>query len=251
MKFPQALIAGRLVRRYKRFLADIELDSGEIITAHTANSGSMLGLTEPGNPVFLSYHDKPGRKLKYSWEIVEVDGVKVGINTHLPNRLVEEAIGSGVLQELQGYRTLAREKKYGQNSRIDLLLSDPARPECYVEVKNVTLVEGSAALFPDAVTARGQKHLLELTQMVAEGHRAVMCFVLQRSDGQWFAPADAIDPEYGRLLRQAMQAGVEALVYRAKVSPSEICLTEPVAMQVGALDENDLFANGTDHRRRK
>jgi len=233
MKFKTPLLEGRLVRRYKRFLADIEIPGGEVITAHTANSGSMKGLTEAGNRVFVSHHDDPKRKLKYTWEIVEVKGTAVGINTHLPNALVAEAIDGGVIAELQGYGTMERERKYGKNSRIDLLLKGEGRPDCFVEVKNVTLVEGAAALFPDAVTERGQKHLKELMDMVAQGHRAVMCFVLQRADGEHVGPADAIDPEYGRLLREAASCGVEILAYRARVTTREIRLVKAVPCRIG------------------
>lgn len=232
MKFSQDLIEGRLLKRYKRFLADIELAGGEVVTAHTANSGSMKGLTQEGNRVWLSRSNNPKRKLPYTWEIVEVDGIAVGINTHLPNHLVEEAIRGGVLKELQGYDCVEREKKYGENSRIDILLREGKAPDCYVEVKNVTLVEGREALFPDAVTGRGQKHLKELMGMVQKGKRAVLCFVLQRSDGQSVGPADHIDPEYGRLLRESQQAGVEILAYRARVSPQEIALDHAVPISL-------------------
>lgn len=231
MKFHQKLHSGTLLKRYKRFLADVRLEDGSVITAHTANSGSMKGLTEPGNPVFLSYHDSPTRKLKYSWEIVQVGKVKVGINTHLPNTLVQEGIEQGVVKELQGYGRIQREKKYGKNSRIDLLLSDEKNKYCYVEVKNVTLVEKKVAFFPDAVTLRGQKHLEELESMVAQGHRAVLLFVLQRSDGEFIAPADHIDPAYGRILRKVSRKGVEILGYRAAVSPKEIKLIETVPVR--------------------
>lgn len=232
MNFKEPLISGVLLRRYKRFLADIRLADGQEITAHTANSGSMKGLIKAGNPVFLSYHDNPSRKLKYSWELVKAGRVWVGINTHLPNQLVHEAITAGVISELQDYSEIRREVKYGKNSRIDLLLENGGRRSCYVEVKNVTLVEGKAGLFPDAVTQRGQKHLEELAAMVKQGHRAVMCFVLQRADGEWVGPADEIDPVYGRLLRKVARQGVEVLAYRAKVSPKEIRLTGSVPVKL-------------------
>lgn len=218
------LIPGTLIRRYKRFLADIELSDGRVVTAHCPNSGSMLGCNVPGAPVMLSRSDNPGRKLPYTWELVQVDGFWVGLNTMLPNRLAEETITGGLAAELQGYERIRREVPYGsERSRIDLLLEGD-RGRCYVEVKNVTLVEDGRALFPDAVTTRGQKHLRELMEVVAQGDRGVIFFTVQRGDGHAVSPADAIDPEYGRLLREAVQNGVEALAYRAEVTPQEIRL---------------------------
>ena len=224
MLLPQPLYPGRLVRRYQRFLADVELRDGSIVTAHCPNSGSMKGCAVPGNDVLLSISDKPGRRLRYTWELVMAGENWVGINTGLPNRLVREGIEKGVVRELGGYDSIRPEVRYGENSRIDLLLVAVAGL-CYVEVKNVTLVEGRMALFPDAVTTRGQKHLRELMEVVREGHRGVIFFVVQRGDGEEVAPADAIDPEYGRLLRLAVENGVEALAYRASVTPTEVCLT--------------------------
>jgi sugar fermentation stimulation protein A len=225
MLLPRPLYPGSLVRRYQRFLADVELADGSIVTAHCPNSGSMKGCSLPGSPVLLSLSGKPGRKLKYTWELVMAEGNWVGINTCLPNRLVREGIERAVINELQGYTSIRPEVRYGgEKSRIDLLLSGPAGL-CYVEVKNVTLVEGSLALFPDAVTTRGQKHLRELMEVVRQGHRGVIFFVVQRADGEAVAPADGIDAEYGRLLRLAAANGVEVLAYRASVSPAEIVLT--------------------------
>jgi len=225
MLLPQTLYSGLLIRRYQRFLADMELADGSIVTAHCPNSGSMKGCSLPGSPVLLSLSDKPERKLKYTWELVLAEGRWVGINTGLPNRLVREGIESGVIRELQGYLSIRPEVRYGgEKSRIDLLL-ESFSGLCYVEVKNVTLVEGSLALFPDAVTTRGQKHLRELMEVVRQGHRGVIFFVVQRADGEAVAPADGIDAEYGRLLRLAAAKGVEVLAYRARVSPAEIVLT--------------------------
>ncbi len=221
MKLPQKLIPGKLVRRYKRFLADVELENGEVVTAHCPNSGSMKGCMDPGSPVRLSESRNPNRKYKYTWELVRVNGCWVGINTGRPNLLVKDAIVDGTISELQNYETVRPEVKYGENSRIDLLLEGKTG-RCYVEVKNVTLVEGRLALFPDAVTLRGQKHLRELMRMVSEGHRAVIFFVVQRGDADSVSPADEIDPEYGRLLREATEFGVEAMAYQAQVSPEEI-----------------------------
>lgn len=226
MKLPP-LIAGRLLRRYQRFLADVELVDGAVVTAHCPNSGSMRGCALPGSRVLLSVSDNPSRKLPYTWELVEADGCWVGINTGLPNRLAREGIERGIVTELQGYERLRAEVCYGsERSRIDLLLEGPGC--CYVEVKNVTLVEDGLASFPDAVTARGQKHLRELMAMVAAGARAVNLFTVQRADARAVAPADAIDPAYGRLLRQAAEAGVELLAYQAKVTPAEIVLSHPL-----------------------
>lgn len=232
MRFSQKLQVGKLIKRYKRFLADIQLDSGEVITAHTPNSGSMKGLIRPGNKVFLLHHANPKRKLPYGWELVQVGKDLVGINTQWPNRLVEEGIVAGVIKELQGYSEIQRERKYGKNSRIDLLLKGPRRRDCYVEVKNVTLVEGGLAYFPDAVTERGRKHLMELSGVVAKGHRGVLCFVLQRSEGRAVLPADHIDPAYGQALRSAVGSGVEVIAYRAKVGREEIRLIQSVEVLV-------------------
>lgn len=219
------------MRRYKRFLADVQLNNGSTITAHTANTGSMAGCCEPGSRVWLSISDNQKRKYSHSWEIVEVQGkVRVGINTMLPNRLVEEGINNGVVRELQGYAAVRREVKYGsESSRIDLLLTNEAgssgeRTPCYVEVKNVTLVENNIAYFPDAVSARGSKHLRELSGMVEQGNRAVIFYCVQRNDVDVVKPADHIDPDYGKTLRSAITAGVEALAYYAKVTEREIKL---------------------------
>lgn len=223
MKLPQPLYPGRLIRRYKRFLADVLLDSGETVTAHCPNSGSMKGCNLPGSPVYLSVSSNPKRKYPHTWELVESDGVWAGINTALPNRIVHEAIAAGEVPELAGYDAIRPEVPYGTGSRIDLLLTGQ-RPPCYVEVKNVTLMEGGRALFPDAVTTRGQKHLRELMEVVRSGGRGVIFFLVQRGDTASVAPADGIDPEYGRLLRLAVANGVESLAYQAEVSPAEICL---------------------------
>ena len=197
MQLPHHLYHGRLIQRYKRFLADVLLDSGETVTAHCPNSGSMKGCATPGSPVLLSLSSNPKRKLAYTWELVEADGVWVGINTALPNRIVHEAIAMGMIPELADYRTVRPEVPYGTGSRIDLLLTGD-RPPCYVEVKNVTLVENGRALFPDAVTTRGQKHLRELMEVVRRGERGVIFFLVQRPDADSVSPADAIDPTYGQ-----------------------------------------------------
>ncbi|HZV82685.1 MAG TPA: DNA/RNA nuclease SfsA [Geobacteraceae bacterium] len=224
MQLPHPLYPGRLLRRYQRFLADILLDSGETVTAHCPNSGSMKGCNLPGSRVYLSISSNPKRKYPHTWELVESDGVWAGINTALPNRIVHEAIATGEIPELSGYDTIRPEVPYGTGSRIDLLLTSQL-PPCYVEVKNVTMVEKGRALFPDAVTTRGQKHLRELMEVVRRGERGVIFFLVQRHDAASVSPADAIDPEYGRLLRLATANGVEALAYRAEVTPEHIRLT--------------------------
>lgn len=231
MRLPTNLIPGRLLKRYQRFLADVQLDSGEIVTAHCPNSGSMTGCKAVDSPVLLSQSDNPSRKLKYTWELVSVQGYWIGINTGLPNRLVREAIEAGVIQELQGYTTIRPEVPYGKNSRIDLLLTGSPGC-CYVEVKNVTLREGEMALFPDAVTTRGQKHLRELMEVVQNGGRGVIFFVVQREDCHSVGTADTIDPEYGRLLRQAVNNGVEALAYQAHVTPEAIRIVRPLPIML-------------------
>ena len=227
MNFSQALTKGRLIRRYKRFLADVELADGSILTAHTSNTGSMLGCAKPGSLVWLSQSDNPKRKYPWSWELVETPtGTIVGINTALPPVLVQEGIDDAVVTELQGYQLIGREVRYGnENSRIDLLLQQGDDPDCYVEVKNVTaIIENNIAVFPDAVSARAQKHLRELMQVVRQGKRAVIFFVVQRNDARAVRPAAHIDPVYGELLRQAIAVGVEAIAYSATVSAQQIKL---------------------------
>ena len=232
MLFP-SLLEGRLVRRYQRFLADVET-AGGLVTAHCPNTGSMLGCKDAGMRVWLSPAANPARKLAWTWELVETaPGVIVGVHTGRSNALVREAIDAGAVPELTGYPTLRPERKYGEGSRIDLLLQAPGRPDCYVEVKNVTAaVEGGVGYFPDAVTARGAKHLRELAAMVAAGHRAVLVFCVQRGDVAEVRPADRIDPAYGRALRDALAAGVEVLALGATVTPQAIALTRRLAVTV-------------------
>ncbi len=236
MQFPAPLIPGQLIKRYKRFLADVKFEDGSMTTAHCANPGSMLGLAEPGSTVWMSESDNPKRKLKYSWELVEVDlgagPTLVGINTSHPNPLVAEAIQSGVITELSGYPALRREVKYGVSSRIDILLEDNALNRCYVEIKNVHLMrESGHAEFPDSVTARGAKHLGELANMVREGHRAVMVYLIQRNDAEQFSLARDIDPAYGEAFDAAKQAGVEALAYSCAISPSGIDVVKRIPIE--------------------
>lgn len=225
MRFANELIEGVLVRRYKRFLADVTLAGRTPVTAHCPNTGSMLGCCEPDSPVWLSRSASTTRKYPLTWEIVQVTGrTLVGINTGITSRLVQEAIEGGVIQELQGYGRIRREVRFGtQGSRVDLLLGDDDGERCYVEIKNVTAaVHGNTAVFPDAVSARATKHLRELMAVAAEGHRAVLCFCVQRDDVARVLPADDIDPLYGRTLREAVNAGVETIAYRARVSPRAI-----------------------------
>jgi sugar fermentation stimulation protein A len=225
MKFAQALIEGRLIRRYKRFLADVQLP-GEVVTASCPNTGALLGCCAPGSRVWLSEHDGATRKYRHTWQIVEAGEVMVGINTGLPNALVEEAIVGGTIPELAGYARLRREVAYGdESSRVDFVLEGGRRKACYVEVKNVTLaVSHGVAQFPDCVSQRGARHLRELMRMKASGLRPVQLYCVQRGDVNEVRPADAIDAEYGRTLREANDAGVEVLAYRARVATDEIRL---------------------------
>ena len=230
MRFPSPLIRGRLIKRYKRFLADVELEDGTVTTVHCPNPGGMIGLDAPGSEIWLSRAVNPNRKLPLTFELIRIQGGFVGINTGHPNRLVEEAIGVDLIAELTGYPTLRREVRYGESSRIDLLLEGAGRPNCYVEVKNVHLKRdprphGGPAEFPDAVTKRGAKHLVEMSREVVGGARAVMVYVVQRADCESFRIATDIDPTYHKALIDAMAHGVEAICYSCNVSPEAIELT--------------------------
>src|SRR6266849_5078920 len=236
MRFAAPLLPATLVKRYKRFLADVVLPSGETMTVHCANPGSMIGLNVPGARIWLSKSANPHRKLAHSWELIEVDlgaGVElVGINTTHPNALAGEAIAAGLIPELAGYDGVRREVRYGANSRVDFLLQAPLRPPCYVEIKNVHLMrERGLAEFPDAVTKRGTKHLAELSAMVAAGNRAVMLFLIQIGSAQRFKLARDIDPTYGRAFDAARLAGVEAIAYRCLISCDGIEVAQPVAIE--------------------
>ena len=233
MRFASPLVPARLIRRYKRFLADVILDSGEEITAHVANSGSMMGLAPEGARVWLSHSNNPKRKLAYGWELVEVDVGKglelVGINTGHPNGLVQEAILDGTIAELAGYSALKREVAYGEASRVDMVLTDAGRPPCYVEVKNVHLMrQPGLAEFPDCVTARGAKHLGELAAQVAKGDRAVMVFLIQYGGAERFSLARDLDPAYGRAFDAARSRGVEMLAYRCRLSRDAIVVERAI-----------------------
>ena len=233
MRFSDPLIPGRLIKRYKRFLADIELAGGEVVTAHCANPGSMTGTDAPGSDVWLSPARNPKRKLAYTWELIRADsGALVGINTQIPNKIAEEAINDGRIVELAGYRTLRREVGYGKNSRIDFLLESPGRPTCLVEVKSVTLRRGDDCQFPDSVTARGRKHLLELAGQARSGRRAVMLYLVQRGDCGAFSIAGDIDPAYQDALGKAIESGVEAYCYRCPPSLEGIEVEAPLPLKI-------------------
>jgi sugar fermentation stimulation protein A len=223
-----ALFRGTLVKRYKRFLADVQVDNGGLVTAHCPNSGTMRACSEPGRPVYLSFHDNPKRKLKYTWEIIHMPDSLVGVNTLVPNRLVKQAVEDGQVQALKGYDRVRAEVKTSEGSRLDLVLEKEGRRDCFVEVKNCTLVEGRVARFPDAITARGRKHLLELQRLVAAGNRGAMFFLVQRMDADSFRPADDIDPAYGQALRKARDNGVDILVYDVSIDLSTIRLNRQI-----------------------
>jgi sugar fermentation stimulation protein A len=232
MRLPP-LRRGILIRRYKRFLADVRLDDGRLVTAACPNTGSMLGLSEPGAAVWLSESDSQTRKYPFTWELVEADlgrgAMLVGINTGHPNKLVAEALAAKRIRALSGYPMLRREVRYGRNSRIDLLLQCPRKGLCYVEIKNVHLSRRHGlAEFPDSVTERGVKHLVEMSDMVRQGHRAVMVYLIQRSEATRLAMARDIDPGYGAALDAARAAGVEAIALRCRVGTEEITVDRPV-----------------------
>jgi len=223
MRFSAPLTPATLIKRYKRFLADVTLASGETITAHVANPGSMIGLATPGSRVWLSKSDNPSRKLSHSWELIEVDfggGLElVGVNTAHPNPLVGAALAAGAIPELAGYDKIRREVKYGKNSRVDFLLEDATRPPCYVEIKNVHLMRRPGlAEFPDARTERGRKHLEELGSAVEAGARAVMLYLIQIGSTERFSLARDIDPKYGAAFDRARLRGVEAIAWRCVIT---------------------------------
>ncbi|MFH1135955.1 MAG: DNA/RNA nuclease SfsA [Pseudomonadota bacterium] len=226
------LIRGVLLKRYKRFLADVRLDDGGVVTAHCANTGSMRACSEPGRPVFLSRRDDPKRKLKYTWEIIDMPSSRVGVDTGVPNRLVKAAAKAGKIAPLAEYRDVRSEVKIGPGVRLDLLLEGSGLPPCFIEIKNCTLVEKGEACFPDAITERGRKHLLELARLVDAGRRGVIFFLIQRMDAEVFRPADRIDPEYGLVLRRVAAAGVELMAYDVDISLDRIDLRKPVVIKL-------------------
>ncbi|MHC4261078.1 MAG: DNA/RNA nuclease SfsA [Planctomycetota bacterium] len=217
MRIDAPLLEGRFLRRYKRFFADVELDDGSVVTAHCPNTGSLQGCKVEGARAWLRDSQDDKRKLRFSWQAIQIGKTWVNVDTNLPNRAVRQWVEQGKLPELEGYASVRPEVKYGTNSRIDLLLEDDARPPCYVEIKNTTLSDGRTAMFPDAVTSRGLKHLGELIEVVESGSRAVQFFFVSRNDVDRFRPADSIDPAYSARLREAAQAGVEVVAYSVQV----------------------------------
>jgi len=235
MRFTGELVPATLIRRYKRFLADVELADGSVTTAHVANPGAMIGLQAPGSRVWLSRSANKARKLPLSWELIEADfgaGLELaGLNTGHPNTIVAEALAADVIPELAGYSTIRREVKYGKASRVDFLLEAVGQPSCYLEIKNVHLMRRPGlAEFPDSVTARGARHLDELAAMVGQGFRSVMLFVIQIGSAGRFALARDIDPAYGAAFDRARAAGVEALAYKCTLGVKEIRLSGPVSI---------------------
>ena len=223
MNFADPLLRGTLIKRYKRFMADVVLQSGETVTAHCPNTGAMLGVQEADSEVWLSPARNPDRKLKFTWELIRVDEGLVGVNTAHPNQIVTEAIENNKIPEFSGYDTLRREVKYGKNSRIDILLSDDGKPDCYVEIKNVHLRRQSRiAEFPDSVSTRAAKHQGELSEMVKKGARAVTMYLCQREDCDSFTLAADIDPDYAAAATAARAAGVESLCYACTLTPKAI-----------------------------
>ena len=224
MKFKTPLVHGTLIQRYKRFLADVRLDDGTTVTAHCTNSGTMKSCIEEGAEVYLTPVNDPKRRTKFTWEMIKINGDWIGVNTGNPNKLAFEAVAEGLIEGLQGYTEVQREVKW-EDSRFDLMARNEAET-CFIEVKNVTMKVGDWALFPDAVTTRGRKHLETLIRVKEAGMRAVMLYVVQRSDVAKFGTADEIDPEYGKALRKAIKKGVEVFVVQAKVTPKEITIAK-------------------------
>jgi len=229
MKFDTPLIRATLIRRYKRFLADVTLNDGREVTAHVANPGSMLGMKHEGLQVWLEPNDDPKRKLKFSWKLAELEnGTLIGVDTSLTNKIVAEALENGLAAKL-GYSHVQPEVKYGENSRVDFLLSGEDQPDCYLEVKSVTLSRSTGlAEFPYSVTKRGTKHMKELSHMVEQGHRAILLYLVQRNDANKFAVAGDIDPAYQQAVIKAKAAGVEVLCYVTKITTDGISLEKSI-----------------------
>ena len=235
MRFSVAPLEGRLIRRYQRFFAEVELPDGERLVAHCPNTGSLLGCLVPGSPVWLRDSGNPARKLRFTWQAVRIGGTWINVDTSLPNRVVAEAASdptSALVPEFAGYGSVRREVPYGRGSRIDLLLEDGRRPPCYVEVKSTTLAEDGTALFPDAVTERGTKHLGELARLARRGIRAIQFFFVSRDDVERFRPADAIDPVYARALRRAAAAGVEVVAWTTRVEARRLALERALPVEL-------------------
>ncbi len=233
MQFQTPLIPARLIRRYKRFLADIRLEDGSEVTAHCANPGSMMGLADEGMKIWVEPNDDPKKKLKYGWRLVDHEnGHFTGVDTAVPNRALKAALIAGEVPELAEYGQVLPEQKYGEKSRIDFLLRGDGLTDAYVEVKSVTLCrQAGLAEFPDSVTARGTKHLGELAAMVAAGHRAVMFYLVQRTDCAEMALAADIDPAYAAAFETARAAGVEVICYDTQISPKGVELGKPVGFR--------------------
>jgi len=231
MKFNQVLQQGILIRRYKRFLADIELGNGKSLTVHCPNSGSMLGCSEPGSPVMISRSDNPTRKYPHTLEMVQANSVWVGVNTSLTNKLVREALEKGIVKEFGHLDSIIQETKTSANTRLDFLLENKGK-RIYMEVKNCSLVVDGAAMFPDAVTVRGTKHLLELAALKQQGYMAVVLFCVQREDAAYFRPAQHIDPLYAETLNKVAEKGVKVLAYQADLSPEEITITRKLPVRL-------------------
>ena len=230
MIFPNNLVHGTLIKRYKRFLAEIRLDDGTEVVAHCTNSGSMKSCLENGAEVYLTPVTDPKRRTKFTWEMIKINENWVGINTGNANKLAFEAISVGLIPELSGYTNVKREVVFG-DSRFDVFAENDSE-KCFIEVKNVSLKEGKYALFPDSVTTRGQKHLKTLMEVKATGIRAVMLYIVQRTDVEIFAPAKEIDPEYARVLKQAVNAGVEVIVLQVEVTPEGIYLKKKIPVEI-------------------
>lgn len=234
MKWPP-LLTGTLIRRYKRFIADVRLRNGRVVSVFCPNSGSMKGCSEPGQTVYLSRSTNRSRRLRYTWELIEMPSSLVGVNTLVTNSLVKEAILQGDLDMFAGYDTVRSEVKYGRNSRIDLLLEYADGRRCFIEIKSCTLAENGVAFFPDAVTTRGLKHLVELQGQVRLGHRAVCFFLIQRMDATCLRPADRIDPAYGKELRAAARSGVEIFAYDVRLDLERIAVNSRVPVRLSSL----------------
>jgi sugar fermentation stimulation protein A len=226
------LMPATLVKRYKRFLADVTLESGETVTVHCPNSGSMRGCALPGSTVWLSQSDNPKRKYKHTWELVQLPATMIGINTMVPNKLVKEAIENDMIKELSGYETIRSEVKTSDHTRLDLMLEKKSGSKCYIEIKNCTLVEDGVAMFPDAVTTRGQKHLDELERLVTDGHRGVIFYLIQRTDAKVFRPAAMIDEVYARKLKHARENGVEIITRETRIDTQRIYLDGAVPVEM-------------------
>ncbi len=222
------LLPGRLIKRYKRFLADVRLDTGKIVTAHCPNSGSMLGCAFPGSRVWISRSDNPRRKLKYTWELIRTEQSMIGVNTLVPNKLVKTAVENNLIPELCGYEKVRSEVKTSKGTRLDLVLEDGTDRRCYVEIKNCTLVENGTAMFPDAVTKRGQKHLDELEDLVGAGHRGVIFYLIQRTDAVRFSPAGMIDKVYAQKLLHAQKKGVEIITRDVGITLEHIHINQRI-----------------------